>query len=337
MPSSHAVWCLCYPDFQPLDLTGPHEVFAAANEVARRTHYELRVIAPITEPGPVRAESGLGIWAEPLPDPTTINGGTLLIVGGNGARGTALDDEILVDWIRAAADSADRTATVCTGAFLAGAAGLLDGKRVTTHWARSANLAARHPTAAMEPDSIWVHDGPLWSSAGVTAGIDLALALVEHDHGAAIAQEVARWLVVFLRRPGGQSQFAAPVWTKPAETSTVRVAQDLIHADPAADLSTDRLAAAAGLSTRHLVRRFQAEIGHTPARYVEKVRVEAARGQLETATHSIAAVARHCGFGTAETMRRSFRRHLGVSPDQYRRRFAAAVTNPPPTTNEDTP
>jgi transcriptional regulator GlxA family with amidase domain len=309
----HRVAIVTFPGVQPLDAVGPHEVFAGA-----RGRYAVRIVA--REPGPVRSESGLCLHADPLGDPTEVD--TLLLAGGTGVRHAA-DDEALVAWIRQAADAAERVATVCSGTFLAGAAGLLDGRRVTTHWARADQLAERHPDALVDPDPIYVRDGDLWSSAGVTAGIDLALALVEEDHGAELAQNIARWLVMFLRRPGGQSQFAVPVWAEPAPPGPVRRAQDLVHAEPAADWRVPELAGRVGLSPRHFSRAFTEQVGQSPGHYVTTVRVEAARRLLEEEPHTTTAVvARRCGFGTAESLRRAFLRRLGVPPEQYRSRFS---------------
>lgn len=318
---------VCYPGMQPLDVTGPHEVFAGANSVLRAHRsaaepYELLLCA--REPGTVSSESGLGI-AAPHTIPTRGPIDILLLPGGDGVY-AARHDAALVASIRAAAKRSARIATVCTGTFLAATAGLLDGKRVTTHWARAARLAAEHPDLDVVADAIYVRDGDVWTSAGVTAGIDLALAMVEQDHDPDVAQTVARHLVMFLRRPGGQSQFAAPVWDKPAEKDAIRLAQDLVNANPAADLRVANLAAAACLSERHFTRVFAAEIGEPPAKYVERVRVEVARRELEQRGAVVATVARRCGFGSAETMRRSFIRRLGVAPDDYRRRFNRSTT-----------
>ncbi len=330
-PTHHDVWLLAYEGIQPLDLVGPHEVFDAANRVAdHRNHgtlrYRLHVVA--SRPGPVVGESGLAIHASSLPNPDAVDG-TLLIPGGNGsAAGTAIDANML-RWVRDAGLAAGRVASVCTGTFIVADAGLLQGKRAATHWAYAGQLAAAHPEIEVDHDAIWVRDGTFWSSAGVTAGIDLALALVEDDLGADIAQEVSRWLVVFLRRPGGQSQFAATVWSERAEAAPIRQAQDIIHADPAAELSIETLAERVGLSSRHLTRRFRTEVGETPARYIEKVRLEAARQQLQSTGAGMQAIAKHCGFGTAETLRRTFQRRMGVSPDDYRKRFALDRSHPP--------
>jgi transcriptional regulator GlxA family with amidase domain len=226
-----------------------------------------------------------------------------------------------MSWIAAAAPGCRRVATVCTGAFLAAAAGLLDGRRVTTHWASADRLATEFPDLVVDPDPIYIRDGAVWTSAGVTAGIDLALALVEEDHGSEVAQTVARWLVMFLHRPGGQTQFASPVWVPRAERSAVRAVQGLIERTPGDDHRLPVLAAAAAMSVRHFARVFRQEVGETPGRFVERVRLEAARGELETTDATLEAVARRCGFGTAETLRRVFQRRLAVSPDSYRRRF----------------
>ena len=316
---------VAYDGVQPLDIVGPHEVFAAANAVLDAQdradpRYDLRVVA--AQAGAVVGESGLRLDAPASLrslDRAAID--TLVIPGGTGSRRAAADRR-LTGWVARASARSRRTVSVCSGTFIVAAAGLTDGRRVTTHWARAGQLAARHPDTVVDADPIYVRDGDLWTSAGVTAGIDLALALVEDDVGADVAQTVARWLVVFLRRPGGQTQFAAPVWTEPVERAPVRAAQDLIHADPGADLAVPALARHAGLSARHFTRLFHAEVGEAPARYVERIRVDAARRLLETERAGVAAVAARCGFGTAETMRRAFLRQLGVPPDHYRRHFA---------------
>ncbi|MEM9465004.1 MAG: GlxA family transcriptional regulator [Actinomycetota bacterium] len=318
---THPIWFVAVDGIQALDLVGPHEVFATANQVADTLgvsgrRYRLEIVGATD--GVVATESPIRLAGIPLPAPDDITG-TVLIPGGTGAR-TGHHPQ-LVDWLRVAGARADRIATVCTGAFLAAQAGLLDGKRATTHWAWAGHLADDHPSITVEPDSIWVRDDPVWSSAGVTSGIDLALAMVEADLGADVAQHVARWLVVFLRRPGGQSQFAGPVWSGAAETEPVRAAQDTIHADVAGDLRLDTLAAHVGLSSRHLARRFEAEIGMTPARYVETVRLEAAQRLLEETSSGVDVIAAESGLGTAESLRRCFQRRLGISPTDYRRRF----------------
>lgn len=316
----HQVVVVVFDGVQSLDVTGPYEVLAGANAVLDRTgsgatRYRLTIAS--VDGGPVTTESGLQIMTAPVGAAPV---DTLVIPGGSGAR-TASRDPRLLECVTALAARAERVVTVCTGVFVAAAAGIADGRTVTTHWAWAAELAREFPDVTVDADPIYLRDGDLWSSAGVTAGIDLALALVEHDHDADVAQVIARWLVMFLRRPGGQTQFAAPVWVERAVTSPVRTAQDLVDAEPGGDHRVDALAARVGMSARHFTRRFAAETGVSPARYVADVRVEAARRALETTGDTVDAIARRCGFGTGETMRRTFARRMGVSPDQYRQRF----------------
>jgi transcriptional regulator GlxA family with amidase domain len=315
-----------YPGVQSLDVTGPFEVFAGARRAAGAfgidAGYDVRLVA--TDAGPIASESGLTLTAGPLPGPgSRID--TLLLPGGGGVVGARRVPE-LIAWLRHTAPRARRLATVCSGAFLAAEAGLLDGRRVTTHWARAAELAADYPSVLVDADPIYVRDGTVWSSAGVTAGIDLALALVEDDLGTDVAQLIARWLVMFLHRPGGQSQFATPVWVRRAVRSPVRDAQARVESDPGDDHRVAALAASAAMSERHFTRVFTAEVGETPSRFVERVRTEAARRELESTGDTLEVIAVRCGFGTAETLRRTFRRRLHTSPDAYRRRFTTAPT-----------
>ncbi len=307
--------------FQSLDLTGPFEVFAGANTASGHDAYRASVVS--IDGGLVISESGLTVDTEPIGSVDDIH--TLVIPGGNGTR-AAVDDPRLIDAIADLAARAERVLTVCTGAFLVAAAGLADGRRVTTHWHRAADLRRRFPAVQVDPEPIFIRDGALWSSAGVTAGIDLALAVVEDDLGGEVAQTIARHLVMFLRRPGGQTQFATPVWSERADSAPIRSAQHDIDANPGADHRLDLLARRAGMSTRHFARCFASETGMSPGKYVAHVRVEAARRALEATEATVEAVAGQCGFGTAETMRRSFHRHLGVSPDDYRRRFRTTPT-----------
>lgn len=322
---------VAFPGIQVLDVVGPFEVFVGARQVMERERpdeppaYEVRVVSSTGEP--VTSESGLSIGTAPLPDVASFERtplDTILVAGGVGVQ-EARVDEVLVDWLRRAAPTTRRLGTVCTGTFLAAQAGLLDGRCVTTHWARADQLAEEFPALDVDPDPIFTRSGDVWTSAGVTAGIDMALAMVEDDLGTEVAQTVARWLVMFLRRPGGQTQFSAPVWMPRAERSSVRGAQQAIEDDPAADHRIAALAARAAMSPRHFSRVFTDEVGEAPGQYVERIRVEAARRQLEDTTDTVAVVARRCGFGTAETMRRSFLRRLGVAPDHYRRRFGSAA------------
>jgi transcriptional regulator GlxA family with amidase domain len=323
MKERHVV-IVVFDGVQPLDAVGPHEVFAgagrAAASVGRIGGY--RVTLASSAGGTVRAESGLRLGTDLLPDmDQPID--TLVLAGGSGANAAAADDT-LVAWIRAAAPRCRRVATVCSGAFLGAAAGLLGGRRVTTHWARAQELRDTHPDLTVDPDPIYIRDGKVWSSAGVTAGIDLSLALVQDDLGVDVAQTIARWLVMFLHRPGGQTQFASPVWVPRAERSTVRAVQDLVEAAPGGDHRVPTLAAAAAMSVRHFTRVFTADVGESPSRFVERTRVEAARRELETTGDTLDLVAVRCGLGSAETLRRVFQRHLAVAPDAYRRRFRTA-------------
>jgi transcriptional regulator GlxA family with amidase domain len=247
---------------------------------------------------------------------------TLIVAGGTGTR-RAEEDEALIGWLREAAKRSRRVTSVCTGAFLLARAGLLDGRRATTHWASCADLVERYPAVAVEPDPIFVRDGNVATSAGVTAGMDLALALVEEDLGRDVALEAARWLVLFLKRPGGQAQFSAQLAAQSAAREPLRELQAWIVDHLGDDLSVPALAARACMSERNFARAFKAETGMTPAAYVEALRVERARLALESGGEPIEAVARRCGFGAVETLRRAFVRQLGVSPGAYRDRFAA--------------
>lgn len=319
--TAHDLWFLVWPGLQALDLVGPHEVFFAANSVAddlgrSGPRYRLKVVA--RSGTTVGSESGLALSCEEIPNGAAPD--TLVLPGGSGVY-QAVDDQDLVATVADLGARAERLATVCTGSFMAAAAGLLQGRTVATHWARAKRLAADHPDLAVDVDSLHVCDGPVWSSAGVTAGIDLALAMVEHDLDAEVAQVVARWLVVHLRRPGGQSQFAAPVWSEPSPLQPIRRVQEWVQADPGASNTVTELAEVAGLSARHFSRLFTAEVGESPARFVDRIRVESARRELETSPAGLPVIARRCGFGSAETMRRAFQRRLGVAPDDYRRRF----------------
>ncbi len=315
---------VAFDGVQPLDAVGPHEVFAGATRAAaaqgRPRGYRVAVASRLG--GTVRAESGLELGTIPLPEESA-DIDTLVLAGGSGANAAAAD-EALVTWIAAAAPRCRRVATVCSGAFLGAAAGLLEGRRVTTHWARARELREAYPGLDVDPDPIYVRDGKYWSSAGVTAGIDLSLALVQDDLGVDVAQTVARWLVMFLHRPGGQTQFASPVWVPRAERSAVRAVQSLVEAAPDGDHRVAALAAAAAMSVRHFTRVFTAEVGETPSRFVERTRLEAARRELETTADTLDVVAARCGLGSAETLRRVFQRHLATSPDAYRRRFRTA-------------
>jgi transcriptional regulator GlxA family with amidase domain len=315
---------VAFEGLQPLDAVGPHEVFSGAGRavaaLGRAGSYRVTLASP--GGAAVRAESGLVLGTVSLPTPTE-RIDTLVLSGGPGAEAAAGDESVL-QFIRQTAPRCRRVATVCSGAFLGAAAGLFDGRRVTTHWARARQLAEAYPAITVDADPIYIRDGKYWSSAGVTAGIDLSLALVQEDLGVDVAQTVARWLVMFLHRPGGQTQFASPVWVPRAERSTIRAVQSLVEAAPGGDHRLPALAAAAAMSVRHFTRVFTAEVGETPSRFVERIRLEAARRELEETTDTLDLVAARCGLGSAESLRRVFQKHLGVPPAAYRRRFRAA-------------
>ncbi|MGH2713489.1 MAG: GlxA family transcriptional regulator [Thermoleophilaceae bacterium] len=312
---------LAFPGVQTLDVHGPAEVFFTATALARTRGYAVEVVAGQAGPVPT---SSVALHPDRTVEDCRGRIDTLLVAGGRGVS-AASADERLVAWLRATALRSRRVASVCTGAFLLAAAGLLDGRRATTHWSACAELARRHPEVRVDPEPIFVRDGDVITSAGVTAGMDLALALVEEDLGREIALEVARWLVLFVKRPGGQAQFSAQLAAQMAEREPLRELQQWIPDNLAADLSVPALAARACMSERNFARAFRRETGMTPAAYVETARVERARIALETSALPVDAVARQSGFGTVETMRRAFNRRLGVSPGSYRERFRSAA------------
>jgi len=312
---------LAFPGVQLLDVTGPLQVFASANdwvaEAGGTPPYAPRIVA---RGGQVMSSAGVGLAADPLP-PSSASLDTLMVAGGAGVEAAAADPA-LVDWLRERAGRARRVASVCTGAFLLAASGLLDGRRAATHWSFSAELARRYPAVRVEADPIFVRDGPVWTSAGVTAGIDLALALVEEDLGRAAALAVARYLVVFLKRPGGQAQFSAALSLQTADDKFGGL-HDWVNRHLGDDISLAVLADQAGMSERSFSRRYVEATGLTPGRAVERLRVEAARRLLSDSRLPVKRISRRCGFGSEETMRRSFLRLLAVSPQDYRARFGS--------------
>jgi transcriptional regulator GlxA family with amidase domain len=309
---------------QILDVTGPLEVFAGADGERRRRGgsaspaYELLLCAP--RAGELRTSSGVRLLADRALADLRGPVDTLIVAGGRGIE-AALADRSLLLGLRRLARGARRVASVCTGTFLLAEAGLLEGRRVTTHWAACEALAARYPGLEVDPDPIYLRDGSVYTSAGVTAGMDLALALVEEDLGRDLALAVARRLVLFLKRPGGQAQFSAPLAAQQARREGLLAAQQRVLEQPGADLCVATLARCAGMSPRHFARVFAQETGATPARFVERARVEAARRLLEESRDGVEGIAAACGFGSAETMRRAFLRTLRVSPSAYRSRF----------------
>ncbi|MEA2442019.1 MAG: hypothetical protein QOH76_3443 [Thermoleophilaceae bacterium] len=315
---------LAFEGVQTLDVTGPYEVFSVANRVAGGDAYSVEIVAPGS--GALRTGSGLAI----VPDRATsaVRGplDTLLVAGGDGVL-QAIEDESLVRWVSRTAVRSRRVASVCTGAYMLARAGLLEGRRAATHWASADDLASRHPEVEVDPEAIYVRDGDVWTSAGVTAGMDLALALVEEDLGRRVALTTARWLVVFVQRPGGQSQFSSHLRAQVAERRPLRELQEWMTANLGSDLSVAALAERASMSERNFARAFGREVGMTPAAYVEALRVDHARLRLESTGQKLAAVASDCGFGTVETMRRAFHRRLGVGPAGYRDRFQTRGDN----------
>jgi transcriptional regulator GlxA family with amidase domain len=330
---TRSVVMLLFDGVQSLDVTGPIEVFAGASrllerdvESARarraptRPRYQIRTLS--RDGAAVRTSSGIALVPDGALHDAPARIDTLIVPGGPGARAIG-EDPALLDWVVQTAARATRTASVCTGAFVLAAAGLLAGRRATTHWSAAAALARLYPDVRVDADPIFVRDGRVWTSAGVTAGMDLALALVEDDHDRDLALAIARHLVLFLRRPGSQSQFSATLAAQQPARAPLREVQRSVLDDVAGDHSVEAMAARAHMSARHFARAFAAETGVTPARYVERVRLEAARRRLEDGAEPIAHVAAACGFGTAETMRRVFLRALDVGPAEYRRRFQA--------------
>jgi transcriptional regulator GlxA family with amidase domain len=317
MPTIRRVLVLAVEGTESLDILGPVEVFDYADRQVPGS-YLIDVVGPSAD-GQITMSNGLRLGVGPLPEPPPRHD-TLVVAGGEGAR-RATGDPAIVDWIARASRRARRTTSVCTGSYLLAAAGLLDGRRATTHWDFCAALAERYAAVEVDPDPIWVRDGDIWTSAGVTAGIDLALALVEDDLGAEVALAVARELVVFLKRPGGQSQFSGALSAQQANRPALRELQAWIAGHLSDDLSVAALAAQAGLSERSFARAFRAEIGQTPAAYVETLRVERARALLEDGAESLEAVTQATGFTSPEVLRRAFHRRVGVSPAAYRERF----------------
>ncbi|MEV4434888.1 GlxA family transcriptional regulator [Streptomyces sp. NPDC049555] len=311
------VLIVVYDGVQLLNVAGPLDVFDRA-EYEAEPGYRVRLASVGGRPVTTTARTRLGVSADLArvrkpPD-------TLVVAGGRGYAVAASDGD-LVRHVRRLAGGARRTGSVCTGAFVLAEAGLLDGRRATTHWASCADLAAAYPAVSVEPDAIFVRDGHVLTSAGVTAGIDLTLALLEDDFGPEAARAVAKHLVVFMQRPGGQSQFST--WTRrdPPRGGALRDLVEDIDAHPDGDLSVPALAARLGMSRRHFSRLFSQQIGISPGAYVERARVAAARTLLESTAGTVDTIAGQCGFGTVETMRRAFVRETGVSPAAYRERF----------------
>ncbi|GAA3265189.1 GlxA family transcriptional regulator [Streptomyces lavendulae] len=326
MSPSHRVVIAVFPDVDLLDVTGPAEVFALANrESEGRAGYEVRLAAP--DAGPVRTAAGVRLVADLAFGEVGSAVDTLLVPGAvrPGPDGpVARVDEDVVEWVRATAPHARRIASVCVGAHLLAAAGLLDGRRATTHWSTAAQLAAEHPRVRVDADPIFVRSGRVWTGAGISACMDLALALVAEDHGEELALAVARQLVMYLRRQGGQSQFSVPLSRPAAARRDIDELRLFITEHLDGELSAAVLAERMCLSERHFARVFRQETGTSPAAYVEAARVEAARRLLETTDEPLERVAAATGMGSVETLHRAFRKQLDITPASYRRRFRTA-------------
>ncbi|MFD7234869.1 GlxA family transcriptional regulator [Streptomyces syringium] len=323
MPLTHRVVIAVFPDVDLLDVTGPAEVFALANrESAGRAGYSVRLAGP--EQGPVRTSAGVRLLADTSFAEVGAGVDTLLVPGAVDVRPegpVARIDQDVVDWIKATAPYAQRVASVCVGAHLLAAAGLLDGRTATTHWSTAAQLAADHPRITVDADPIFVRSGRVWTGAGISACMDLALALVAEDHGEDLALAVARHLVMYLKRQGGQSQFSVPLSRPAAGRRDIDELRLFIAEHLDADLSAAALAARMCLSERHFARVFRQETGISPAAYVEAARVEAARRLLETTDQPLEHVAGTTGLGSVETLHRAFRKQISTTPAAYRRRF----------------
>jgi transcriptional regulator GlxA family with amidase domain len=314
---SAMIGVLIFPDFQLLDAAGPISVF----EIAARfgdADYTVKVLA--VTPGPVRSSSGVEWLARGLRPYAAIS--TLIVAGGEGVRTAARCDKTL-GFVRTIAKRGARIASVCSGAYILAEAGLLDGRRATTHWGRTQHFLSAYPKVKLEPDQIFTHDGPIWTSAGISAGIDLALAMVTDDFGEEIAQQTARQLVLYHRRSGGQSQFSSLLELKaPAGRFGPLLSWAREHLD--APLTVEALAERAGMSTRHFTRAFIAETGATPSKAIERLRIEVARQRVQSTSEAIERVAETTGFSDPERMRRAFIRAFGQPPQSLRRAARAS-------------
>jgi transcriptional regulator GlxA family with amidase domain len=331
MSGSKTIVFLAAPSTQILDVAGPFQVFVRAAELfvqeypARKPPFRV-LLASSTRRRPVTTNCGLLLTGTETF--RTLRGpiDTLLVAGGTGIEKAACDQELLL-WLRKVAQRVRRIGSICTGAFLLASAGLLNGKRATTHWKWAAELAGRFTHTTVDPDPIYIRDGNTYTTAGVTAGMDLALALVEEDLGSPMALKVARELVLYLRRAGGQSQFSAALSLQSSDRKQIEEIRSWALDNLHQNLPVDKLAAKAGMSPRNFARVFLRDTGTTPARFVERLRVEAARRRLEESQDKLEKVANDCGFGSSQTLRRSFLRVLHVPPNDYRHRFTELTTN----------
>jgi transcriptional regulator GlxA family with amidase domain len=328
---SRAIIFLAAPNTQILDVAGPFQVFVRAAELFVREHPEHQLPYRVVLVSTARRKTvttNCGLVLNGSETFRTLRGpiDTLLIAGGGGLEQAAADQELIV-WLCKTAQRVRRIGSICTGAFLLAAAGLLDGKRATTHWKYTAELAQRYPQTTIDPDPIFIRDGKTYTTAGVTAGMDLALALVEQDLGSPLALEVARELVLYLRRAGGQSQFSTALSLQASDRKQIEEIRSWVVDHLEQDLPVEKLAEKAGMSPRNFARAFLKDTGTTPARFVERLRVEAARRRLEESRDKLEKIANDCGFGSITTLRRSFLRVLRVPPADYRSRFTGLSVN----------
>ena len=312
-----------FPGVTLLDGTGPAQVFQSAIEAINEHTPPYEIVMASTHGGMVTSDTSISIGTVSLRQAAAIQIDTLLVAGGDGVF-EAVGDNTLVEWLKDQAPRTRRFGSTCTGTFLIAATGLLSGHRAATHWKRCEELQKRHPDVIVECDSIFVRDGPIWSSAGVTAGIDMALAMVEEDYGRPLALEIARTLVVYLKRPGGQSQFSSALAAQTIdEHGTFSALHEWLSENLKGDLRVERLAEYSAMSPRSFARVYARSVGMTPAKAVETMRIEAAKRYLEEGNLAVKTIAAQCGFGDDERMRRAFLRHTGIAPFHYRRRFGA--------------
>ncbi|HEV7567710.1 MAG TPA: GlxA family transcriptional regulator [Microbacteriaceae bacterium] len=315
---------LVFDGVKLLDVSGPSEVFAEANRLG--AHYELTFTSP--DGADVTSSIGIRFPVHSRTDQLSKDRvDTVVISGGDVFPAEHVPVELIAA-VRDIASHTRRLASICTGAFVLAASGLLEGKRATTHWQHVKELARRYPGLAVDPDAIFVKDGNTYTSAGVSSGIDLALALVEEDYGPELTRRVAQSLVVYMQRSGGQSQFSASLQGPPPKSSALREVVDLVKADPAGSYSVPKLALRARVSARHLTRLFAEEMETTPAKYIELIRFDAAKAMLD-AGRTVTETAELSGFGNSETLRRAFISHLGVAPSKYQQRFRSTLTPDP--------
>ena len=329
---SRPVFCLGFEGCQVLDVAGPLEVLSKANEHSppdRPPPYRITTLAE--RPGRLATNGAVSLHADrafgDVEDGELDGLHTLIVAGGSGTR-RVIGDPAMIGFVRRAAARAQRVVSVCSGAFILAEAGLLDGRRATTHWWVAEELAQRYPGTKVEPDAIYLRDGKVWTSAGVTAGIDLALALVEADLGRELALAAARTLVVYMMRPGGQAQFSASLQLQPPRDERLGRMIRWIDGHVAEALTVSAMAERCAMSERTFARRFASETGMTPARFVEQSRIDRARQLLERSDLGLERIADDCGLRSAEVLRRLFQRHLGLSPSQYRERFRTALRTP---------